>query len=231
MNEASRVDGSLADGNTKRSQVLGIARCLSASQQNEANFGGCWILSRHVDALQQYHGAERHRSGGGWKGPVINGPVFEKSGERLGGCRQDYLLRWGQVLPSEFVPGFRANVSLVENTPKGANRDFVVPRHDHGVSTARQYSDELYVAPLLADFFKARGFETALDFAEAERLKPPQPLPRFGARLEDGWQLAVRSAVPVPHADYRELLLRFGPGWQHRLPNIGRRTSPLRAKP
>ena len=54
------------------------------------------------------------------------------------------------------------------------------------------------MTPLLADFFKTRGFETALDLAEAERLKPPQPLPQFDARLEGEWQLAVRSAIPVP---------------------------------
>src|ERR1019366_6809655 len=72
---------------------------------------------------------------------------------------------------------------------------------------------KLYVAPLLADLSKTCGFKAALDLAIAERLKPPhQPLPRFGAQQESAWQPAVRSAIPVPHADSRELRLQFVPG-------------------
>jgi hypothetical protein len=42
------------------------------------------------------------------------------------------------------------------------------------------------VAALLADLFKTRCFKAALDLAESQRPKPPQPLPRFDALREDG---------------------------------------------
>ena len=40
------------------------------------------------------------------------------------------------------------------------------------------------MTPLSAYFFKPRRFKSPLDLAEAERLKPPQPLPGYGAPLE-----------------------------------------------
>jgi hypothetical protein len=46
------------------------------------------------------------------------------------------------------------------------------------------------VTPLLVYFFKPCRFDSALDLAEVERLKPPQPLPGYGAPLEvcgNGW--------------------------------------------
>src|ERR1700691_5085139 len=100
----------------------------------------------------------------------------------------------------------------------------MMPRHDDGVSTLGYRTRELHVTPLLADLFKTRGFKTTLDLAEAERLKPPQPLPRFGAPSEDAGQPAARSAVAAPHANFREPLLQFGPDWRHRHPGIGKRT-------
>jgi hypothetical protein len=56
-------------------------------------------------------------------------------------------------------------VGLVEDTSERANRDLLGPRHDDGVSTFRYRTRELYVTPLLADFFKTRGFEVTPDLS------------------------------------------------------------------
>ncbi len=55
---------------------------------------------------------------------------------------------------SESLPGFRIDVRLIENTSKGTDRDFVMPRHDDRIGATRRHSRKLYVTPLRADFFK-----------------------------------------------------------------------------
>lgn len=120
--------------------------------------------------------------------------------------------------------------SLARLLQKSSNWDLVVPMHDDRVGTFGRRTGELHVTSLLADFLKTGGFETTLDLAEAERIKPRQPLPRYGAPREDAWQPGNRSAIPPPHADYRGPFPPFGPGWQHGRPGIGKRTILPRAR-
>ena len=53
--------------------------------------------------------------------------------------------------------------------------------HDYGIDVQASTAHELDVAASLAGLAKSDGLEAALDFAEWERLKPPQPRPRWYA--------------------------------------------------
>jgi hypothetical protein len=49
-------------------------------------------------------------------------------------------------------------MSLVENTPKGANRDLALLRHDRGIHRLARTANELDMAAPLAGFDEAYGF-------------------------------------------------------------------------
>src|SRR5260370_32643078 len=51
------------------------------------------------------------------------------------------------------------------------------------------------MATTLTDLRKTNSLQPALDFAEGQRPKPPQPRPRRYAVSADGWLGAVQSAV------------------------------------
>jgi hypothetical protein len=71
---------------------------------------------------------------------------------------------------------------LVENTSECTDQDLVVTGHDRDFSMPRLCPGELHVTALLAYLLESRGFKAPLDLAEAERFKPPQPLPLYGVR-------------------------------------------------
>src|ERR1017187_6441603 len=52
----------------------------------------------------------------------------------------------------------------------------------------------------------------------------------FTFRLEHAWPAVVRSAAPTLPSGWREPLLRFHPGWRHRLRGIEKRATLLRAR-
>jgi len=103
-------------------------------------------------------------------------------------------------------------VRLIENAAKRSDRDFVFPRHDHGICSLAQHAREFDMTSFLADFFETHGLEAALDLAKTEGLKPPQLPPEFDERLAGAWQQAARSAIPMLRGDSRALPLPYGPG-------------------
>ena len=86
---------------------------------------------------------------------------------------------------SKLVPGFGIGVRLIQNAPQRSYRDFVVTGHNGRIRTAVRLPRELNVTSFLADFSETRRLKTTLDLTESQRLKSPQPLPRFGALWAD----------------------------------------------
>jgi hypothetical protein len=84
---------------------------------------------------------------------------------------------------------------------------------------------ELYVTTLLADFFETNGLKTPLDLATAERLKPPQLLPRSVGQPEAESRREVQSAIRALREDLPKLPLRCCPDWRYRRPGIAKRTN------
>ena len=70
-------------------------------------------------------------------------------------------------------PLFWSYVSLMENTTKSANRNLLLPWHDHRIKNRPYPPDKLYVTTLLADFCKTANLQAALDFAKGSGLSRP----------------------------------------------------------
>ena len=85
----------------------------------------------------------------------------------------------------EAFPLFNFKMSLIENTPKRANRNLVLLWHDHRIYDRLRMPNKLYVAALLADFCKADSLQAAFYFAESFGLKPRQLQPRSVALVGD----------------------------------------------
>jgi hypothetical protein len=96
-------------------------------------------------------------------------------------------------------------VCLVENTSKGTNRDFVMPRHDDGIGAARQYSGKLYVTPLLADFFKAADSRRRLISRKPSGLSRPN----LYLNLTHGWRVSGNWRFEVQFQGLPQVLESF----------------------
>ena len=70
---------------------------------------------------------------------------------------------------------------LAEDASYCPGRNLAFSWHNRDVDVRTYAADELDVAASLAGLAKSDGLEAALDFAEWERLKPPQPRPRWYA--------------------------------------------------
>lgn len=69
-------------------------------------------------------------------------------------------------------------MSLIEYASERSNWNLIFSRDDGCVNRIRRFPGEFNVAAFLADLSEAGNFQTAFDFAEGERPKPPQPRPR-----------------------------------------------------
>lgn len=128
------------------------------------------------------------------------------------------------------IPIIRMDVSLAEYTSQGSNRDFVFLWHDGGVDDIARPTNEFDMTACLAGFNETCGLKAALDLAERLRLKPPQPRPRLCGPSEGAKPGAARSATPKLLLDWRGLLLRLRPGWQHQPRGTEKRTNSPRAR-
>ena len=110
-------------------------------------------------------------------------------------------IHWLQVsnLPQP-IPFLNVDMCLVENTSERSNGDVAFPGYNRDVNDFSNSAHELNVATLLAGFFEASRFKTALDLAERQRIKPPQPQPRSFESWVGALPAAVPNIAPVPRA-------------------------------
>ncbi len=131
----------------------------------------------------------------------------------------------------ESLPLIRIDMRLTQDAAQRADWNFLLSRDDRDVCRCPGVANELDVAALLAALEKTRNFQPALNFAEWQWSKPPQPRPRWFGSWAAGWRAEARSKAPKPPLNYQELLLRFRPGLQHQFQDTARRTSRPHAKP
>ncbi len=86
---------------------------------------------------------------------------------------------------------------LAENTPKRADRHFVLFWNDRSIDDVATMPYKFHMAILLACLHETGSLKPALDFPEGQRIKPRQLQPRSCEPLVLGWLAGARNGVPA----------------------------------